>query len=83
MIRSSAKRKVKQGSSYSGSIGVSRSASNPLHLVAQLLQLGDNAFTLIALNLDPPVFDRSPCPAPLFERGGEFPKRRFIQCEVD
>src|SRR5208283_2424724 len=59
------------------------SASDPFHLVAQLLQLGNNAFTLIALNLDPPILDRSPCPAPLLERGGEFPKASLVQRQVE
>jgi hypothetical protein len=34
-----------------------RSPSGPLDLVTQLLQLGNDAFPLVALNLDSPVLD--------------------------
>src|SRR5947209_306418 len=81
MIRSSAKRKVKQGSSYSRSIGVS-SAFNSLDLVALLRQLGDNAFPLVALNLPAPVHDDASGPASLFGRSGEFPKTTLVQGQV-
>ena len=38
------------------------STPDPLDLVAQLLQLGDDALPLVALNLDAPVLDRPPVP---------------------
>jgi len=41
---------------------VSGSATHPLHLVAQPLQLGNNAFSLVALNLDPPSLTVRPVP---------------------
>src|SRR6516165_4122055 len=60
-----------------------RSAPDPLDLVAQPLQLGDDALPLVALNLDAPVLDRAPGAAPLLEQGGEFPHAVVIERQVE
>ena len=62
---------------------IEESSSDPLDLVAQLLQLGDDAFPLVALNLDPPVLDRPSGAAPLLEHGGEFPHAVVIERKVE
>src|SRR5579872_1913629 len=82
-MRSLAKRKVKQGSSYSGSIIVSRSASDSLDLVTQLLQLGNDSFSLVALNLDAPVLDRTASSTPLLEQGGKLPHAVVVERQVE
>jgi hypothetical protein len=43
------------------------SSTHPFHLIAQLLQLGDDTFPLVALNLDAPVLYRASRPASLLE----------------
>ena len=58
---------------------VEESAPNPLDLVAQPLQLGDDALPLVALNFDPPALDRAPGAAPLLEQGCEFPHAVVIE----
>src|SRR5207248_6311082 len=60
-----------------------RSSPNPLDLVAQPLQLGDDSLPLVALNLDPPVLDRPTRPAPLLEGGGEFFQAVFVHGHVE
>src|SRR5204862_8200145 len=55
----------------------------PLDLVAQLLQLTDDALPLVALDFDSPVLDRSPGPAPLLQGAGEFPQATLVQGEVE
>src|SRR5438445_5407661 len=54
-------------------------SSDPFHLVTQPLQLGDKAFTVVALNLDPPVLDCSSAPAPLLERCRKFSQAALVQ----
>jgi tetratricopeptide (TPR) repeat protein len=49
-----------------------RSAPDPLDLVAKLLELGDHAFPLVALNFDSAVLDRPTGAASLLEHRGEF-----------
>src|SRR4051812_39084747 len=61
----------------------SPSAPDPLDLVAQSLQFGDDALSLVALNLDPPVFDCTTGPAPLLERSGKFPQAALVQLQVE
>jgi cytoskeletal protein CcmA (bactofilin family) len=52
-------------------------------LIAQSLQLGDDALPLVALNLDPPVLDCPTRPAPLFEQGGKFSHAVVIEGQVE
>src|SRR5438309_2014246 len=59
------------------------SSPDPLDLEAQLVQLGDDALPLVALNLDAPVLDGAAGPAPLLERASEFPQAALVQGEVE
>src|SRR5581483_5587143 len=59
------------------------SPTNALDLEAQLLKLGHDAFSLIALNLDPAILDRAASAAPLLELGGKFPQGIFVQRHVE
>src|SRR5262249_18563436 len=83
MILASANRNVKCGSWYRGSMGGPPSAPDPLDLVAQLLQLRDDALLLVALNLDAPVLDRPTRAAALLEHGGEFPHAVVTERQVE
>src|SRR4051794_1411359 len=62
---------------------VPRSAPDPLDLVTQPLQLGDDARPLIALNFDSPLLDGATGAAPLFERGGDLPQAALVPREIE
>src|SRR5262249_28556243 len=64
-------------------VRVEGSAPDPLDLVAQLLQLGDDALPLVPLNLDPPVLDRPTRAIVLLEQGGEFLHAVVIERQVE
>src|SRR5436190_23013932 len=83
MVLASAKRKVKCGSLYKGIICDPRSAPDLLDLVAQLLQLGDDALPLVALNLDAPVLDCASGSATLLERCGQFSQAVLVQRHIE
>src|SRR6266404_5328252 len=59
------------------------SSPDPLDLVAQPLQLGDDALPLVALNLDAPVLDRPSGPAALLECCGQFSQAALVQRRVE
>ena len=58
------------------------SAPDPLDLVAQPLQLGDDALPLVALNLDPPILDRPSGATPILELRGQFEQTGFIKWDI-
>src|SRR6266567_895026 len=67
----------------SGSSSDPRSSSDPLDLVAQLLQLGDDALPLVALYFNAPVLGRSSGAAALLECCGQFSQAALVQGHVE